>query len=327
MERNNDIVGVPHPPDYGRLRAMVSRIRSLQDGDLAVLDALAIGNDAIPLLRQLLFDREPAGIFQPRQRAIQALVGLDAFDVLRDYIAKWRPAPDPVERLGDEVVVGMAANALAAHGDYDGFALVLAVARRHPTPGVIEALGTYQRAEVIPILIEALLDDCAAGPAREGLRAFGQMAVPALVDVAVNAIVGPSGRETPSSIRRRRHALSLLIDLGANCESNIRIRSLSYDSDDEIASLACRMGIASAYTAWSRECARRLIELLRQAAWPIRGEIEDSLIANAAVAGNLVERALRRATESPSPDPPAVRFVTSLRRVLLAISSAREPSA
>jgi hypothetical protein len=40
--------------------------------------ALVIGSNAIPALRQLLFERDRAGIFQPRRSAIQALAALEA---------------------------------------------------------------------------------------------------------------------------------------------------------------------------------------------------------------------------------------------------------
>jgi hypothetical protein len=91
MERYKDIARLPCTPNDDRLETMVRRMRS-------VLDALVIGSDAIPALRQLPFERDRAGIFQPRRRAIQALAAFEAFDVLREFIAGWRPTSDPVER-------------------------------------------------------------------------------------------------------------------------------------------------------------------------------------------------------------------------------------
>jgi hypothetical protein len=49
----------------------ISKLRSLRDdGDLGVVEAIALGKAAIPALRDLLFHGEPSGIFQPRCRAI-----------------------------------------------------------------------------------------------------------------------------------------------------------------------------------------------------------------------------------------------------------------
>jgi hypothetical protein len=167
------------------------------------------------------------------------------------------------------------------------------------------------------------MDDCAGGPAQHALRTFGQQAVPALVEAALRGIVGANGRETPSSIRRRRRALSVLLELGANREVQSQIRSLAFDSDDEIAALACRMEIVSPDDAQRQECACLLVDLLRRVRWPLRAEIEDCLIANVAVARECVERALRLTMEARTIDLERARFIRSLRRVLMTVSVGR----
>ncbi len=307
-----------------RLADMARRVRSLHDGELAVFDALAIGTEAVPTLRELLFERDPSGIFEPRRWAVQALAALHAFGVLKEFIARWHPASDPVERLGDEAVLSAAARALATAGDETAFAVLFAAAREHPVSGVIEALGCYKRAESIPVLIESLMDDCAARPAQEALHAFGQTAVPALVEATLRGIVGMNGRETPSSIHRRRRALSVLLELGAGPEVQSRIRSLVYDEDDEIAALACGIAITSPDAALSLECAERLVALLRLAARPLRREIEDYLITNIAVARECVEHALRLTVQERSNDLQRARFIRSLQRVLMTVSVGRD---
>jgi hypothetical protein len=87
------------------------RLRSLHEGDVAVIESIAMGDEAIPELRKLLFERDRAGIFEPRTRAVRALAALNAIDVLTGFVAGWRPAADPVERLGDEAVLSAAARA------------------------------------------------------------------------------------------------------------------------------------------------------------------------------------------------------------------------
>jgi hypothetical protein len=303
---------------------LARRLRSLNEGDVAVLDAIAMGAAAIGMLRELLFEKDRAGIFEPRRRAVQALAALNAAGVLKEFIASWRPSADPVERLGDEAVLSAAALALGASLDEEAFFVVFGIARKHPAAGVIEALGRSKRTESIPILIGALADDCAGVAAEEGLRLIGQQAVPALVDAALCVIMGQSGRETPSSIRRRRRVLTLVSELGASAEIRGRLRRLVSDRDDEVAALACRIGIAAADDAQVRECACRLVELLGRAAWPVRQEIEDCLTDNFAVAREFVDEALREFTESNSGDIERVRFEWSLRRVKARASSGHD---
>ncbi len=303
-------------PSEAKFTDLAMRLRSLNEGDVAVLDSIAAGAAAIPVLRELLFERDAAGIFEPRTKAVQALAALNAFGVLKEFVMKWQPASDPVERLGDEAVLSAAARALATTGDEEAFVILFGVAREHPAPGVIEALGRCKRPESIPALIAALTDDCAGAAAEQGFRSMGQEAVPALVDAALNVVTGASGRETPSSIRRRRRAFSLLFELGATREVWDRVRESIKDQDDEIAALACRIGVSAADQAQVRECGGRLMELLRRVAWPVRQEIEDCLIDNYDFANELVVRALREVSEIKSLEIERARFIRSLRKVI-----------
>jgi|GEM_PF-1286139 hypothetical protein len=316
--RDND-AAEPRDALERELADLAQRLRSLHDGELAVFDALALGSEAVPVLRELLFERDRAGIFEPRRRVVRALAALHAFGVLKEFIAGWRPAEDPVERLGDEAVVSAAAGELAVTGDEEAFAVLLGIAREHPIPGVVEAIGSYRRTEAIPVLIAALSDDCAGGPAQRALEELGQDAVAALVDAALVPLAGANGRETPSSIRRRRRALSALVKTGARRAVQARLRPLVDDPDAEIAALACRILLTSADEVWTCECVERLVELLRRATWPLRREVEDSLIANGRVARAYVERALRSAREETSNDLERARFMGSLRRVLMTV--------
>lgn len=303
-------------PGEAKLTDLALRMRSLHEGDVAVLDAIAIGAPAIPILRELLFERDSAGIFEPRKRAVQALAALHAFGVLKEFIAKWRLASDPVERLGDEAVLSAAALMLGETGDEEAYFILFGIAREHPVPGVVEALSRYRRAESTSVLIAALSDDCASAAAEQGFRLMGQKAVPALVDAALCVTTGPSDRETPSSIRRRRRAFSLLLELGATREVWVRVGESIKDQDDEIASLACRLGILAADDAQMRECASRLVELLRRVGWAVRQEIEECLIDNFGSAGEFIVRALREVSETHSLEIERARFIRSLRKVI-----------
>jgi hypothetical protein len=291
------------------------KLRSLREGDAAVVDAVLMGAAAIPVLREILFEADRTGIFEPRRRAIQALAALKAASVLKEFIGGWKRATDPAERFGDEAVLGTAARALAATLDDEAYPILVAVARRYPVPGVIEALGYYSRAESIPILVAALADDLGRPPAEQAFRMLGQAALPALVETASRPVAKVSERESPSSIRQRRSALRLILELGATRDTWERLHNLVQDLDDEIATLACRIGLVAAADTEGRECASRLVALLTRVAWPLNQEIEDCLSDNFTIARELIDRTACGSINDGINDVGRARFIRSLRRV------------
>ena len=301
--------------DDAKLAEVARKLRSLHEGDVAVVEAIAIGAPAIPVLRTILFERDSAGIFEPRRRAAQALSALNAMDVVKEFVAGWERATDPVERFGDEAVLGAAARALGASLGEEAYAILVSAARRYPVSEVIEALGYYRRAESIPILVAALEDDLARSQAEQALRMLGWAAVPALIQAASQSAASFSGRESPSSIRRCRSASRLILELGPTRDLWERLRDLVEDSDTEIAVLACRIGLAAAGDSARRECVCRLVALLRRARWPLNQEIEDCLADNFGIACEFVDSALSGSIEGGANNIERTRFRRSLRRV------------
>jgi hypothetical protein len=167
------------------------------------------------------------------------------------------------------------------------------------------------------------MDDCAAAAAENGLRSNPDQTVPSLIEVALRALVGPNGREIPSSVRRRRRALRLLLEMPVTRGARNRIARLVDDPDDEISTLACRIAIASDSDQQRRTCAKRVVDLLRRARWPLRKEIEDCLIENAAATREFVVRTLRDAAQGNATDGSHLEFRWSLERIRRNGSSAR----
>ncbi|MGB8682585.1 MAG: hypothetical protein WCD12_06855 [Candidatus Binatus sp.] len=321
---NRDVAARPIADPVGevKLDELARRLRSLTEGDIAVIDAIAIGAPAIPVLRGLLFERDPAGIFEPRRRAVHALIVLKATDALKEFVAGWKPAADPVERFGDEVVLGAAARALGTTLNDEFYPVLAAVAGKYPVSEVIEALGYFRRSESIPILLAALADDFSRTAAEQAFRLLGQPAAPALMEVASRCGTNFSGRESQSSIRQRRSALRLMLELGPTRELWERLSDLVQDSDTEIAVLGCRIGLAAAGDTAGRDCACRLVALLPRARWPLNQEIEDCLRDNLAIASEFVDRALSGWIDGSTNEIERARFKRSLRRVK-ALGSAR----
>jgi hypothetical protein len=112
----------------------ISKLKSLRDaGDLGVVEAVACGKAASPAPRDLLFQGELSRPFQARCRAIEALAALYAYSVMIEYLNAavlserldgGRTAADPVERLGDDAVINIAAIALAEVRDERVFRLL-----------------------------------------------------------------------------------------------------------------------------------------------------------------------------------------------------------
>jgi HEAT repeat protein len=301
--------------DSAKLTDLGRHLRSLHDGDGAVIEAIGIGAPAIPILRALLYERDFTGIFEPRMRAVQALAALRATNELKEYVKGWQSASDQVERFGDEAVLGTAARFLGATKDEDAYQILTAVGRKHPVPGVIEALGGYGRKESISIIIRALADDVSRSAAEQALRILGEVSAPALIEAALRPVANFWGSEIPSSVRRRRSALMLLFEFGVTCEIWDRVRGLAEDSDDEIAVRACAIGLTAGTDPDQRDCARRMVALLRRVAWPLHREVEDCLIVHFAIAREFVEQASKGPMDAIANDFARARFKRSLSRI------------
>lgn len=264
---------VEPPPDPARA---VARLTSFLDGDQGVVEAVACGTSAIPLLRALLFQREPSGLFQSRCRAVEALAGLKAYDVLIEYLRAARAAGDPVERLGDDAVINAAALASAKVGNDRVFGLLLRLAERPALTGVIAALGSFNRIEAIPALVSALEDDASRRTAETALKRLGRAARPALIGSTKQKLPS-SAHESESSLRRRRSAIALLAEIGLSRRLWPEVRPLLQDEDARVSVPACKLCLAHGSPAEKRGAISRMMDLLRRVDWMLREEIAKCL--------------------------------------------------
>jgi hypothetical protein len=293
MDLSDVAVGVPREIEAGWL---IGRLQTLYDADRAVLELTALGRAAIPALRKFVFRREPSGLYQPRVHAVAALAALKADDVLLDFLGN-APAVDivdPVERTGEDAVINAAARALAYHLDNDVFAALIDIAEWRSLAGVIEALGEMRRKKAIPYLIEGLGSDFCRPAAEVALRKIGAAARPALIDTTLRAI--PSIEcETVSSLRTRRSAVGVLLDIGVTVEQWAVLQSLMWSRDDWLSALACNLALTARQPSLDKEAAvRRLFELLRSPDWLLHVEIESWLAENDDVTGRVIAEAVER---------------------------------
>ena len=294
---------------------MVGRLRSLQDGDKAIVDVVACGSRAVPFLRALLFAREPSGLTQVRRRVIQALAALGAEDVLLAYLKEPCEASDPVERAGDEDAKNIAAGCIRRPGEGVAFGVLLDLARRKPLPAAIAALGRSRRAEAIPMLVAALAEDACRLSAERALVDMDADAVPHLTAAALRR--EPSDEdESESSLRRRRSALQVLRDMGVPADAWPALREALYERDDAVALAAARIALECAPKPDRKDAVRRLLDIIDRAGAAWRMEIEDALTEHFEIAEPSIKERLEDIGDDPRPD--SCRHLTraSLLRVM-----------
>jgi hypothetical protein len=256
------------------LAAALSKINALHGNGEGIAEVVAVGTPAIPALRDILFQREPSGLYQVRCRAALALGLLDAFDVLDEFL-RGPSRGDPVERLGDDVVVSMAARAIARRKDEKTFALLCDLTRAHPLNGLIAALGSFHRPEAIPILIGALDEDEVRQAAEAELSSLGSNAWPFLLDAADH--LNCENDVSESRLRKYRSVLSLLGEARLNPEDINRVRPLLTKADPQVSLLACRVALRSESKRARSEACARLRYLRQRVSWLERLRIDQFL--------------------------------------------------
>jgi len=272
------------PAHRNRLQLAIEAVRSLRNGDRGVAEAIACGKEAIPLLRELLFEREPSGLFESRRRAVEALAALSAQDVLIEFLESSPDIADPVERLGEDAVMNAAARSLRELRNPRALQLFLSLVRRRPLSGVVAALGGFQAPETIPYFIDALAEDECRPEAEAALQKMASLAHDALI---VAALQDPTrkDRESESRLRQRRSALALLVQTGVRSSEWPALRNIMEDQDPKLMVLACRLCLACAPELERREAIDRLRRLLPSADLPLRLDIEHCLAQHAGCDG------------------------------------------
>lgn len=263
--------------DTTEARHLVDRLRRLHDGDAALMSVVAGGQAVVGPLRDLLSEREPSGIYQPRCWAARALGMIGAFDVLADFLRLRRRFTDAVERAGEDAAINAAARALTGRKSNEDFELLRSIAGEHAhLAGAVEALGAFRRVDAIPELVHALGEDHSRFAAEAALAAIGEPAIPALVETATQK--PPHGEpEYDRQARHRRSALRVLDNIGVPAESWSRLRPLLDDSDHWVTALACGLALRQRSRS-DRIKAKDRLAMLRQLpdVW-LRMHIEDFL--------------------------------------------------
>lgn len=306
--------GVGQSADTAKIEKLVQGMRSLNGGGNAMFSVMDYGTAAIPALRKLLYERDASGIFEPQVRAVKALAAIGARNVLFEFLGAPHDVSDPVMRLGEEAVINAAARALIGWRSKEFYELLKRIARHQLLPGIVEALAEFGGNEAIPILVAALGEDFSRSAAEDGLVKIGAPAQQTLGAAATSHQPSPEW-ESPSSLRRRRSALRLLVEIGVNSKDWPSLRPLIQDRDLTIAFLSCKLALANSDSGDRAEIFRRLIILLEGADWFLGREIEDCLVQYFSEAQELVNEALRDRMRHSSEEEGNRRLFRVLHRV------------
>ena len=284
--------------DETAISRLIEKLDSLLEGEEAAAALVACGQRAVAPLRRFLLEGRPSGIYQPRRWAVQALAGLDAKDVLLEYLRRDMPIADAVARLGEEAVQNAAATALKQWPSEEVYAVLTGILQRRHLPGAVETLGELGRLEAIPYIIAALEDDVCRAAAEDALKKMGEPAVPELILAALNPWPNRD-EETPGSLLRRGSAARLLAAIGVSEEQWTQLRPLLMEAAPAILVAAARMAWRVGDKAGTEAVAERLISAISDADWYFRNEIGDVLVEIYDAARPAVARELARRSDLP----------------------------
>lgn len=165
----------------------------------------------------------------------------------------------------------------AFHFDERFLPCLMAHSHRNPSlSGIVEALGTYRRPELIPLFLSCLAEDFAYQQAEAALTAIGRPAIGPLLRLARE--VGEGSNEFESHRRARRRAITLLRSIGGI--NAALVGPLIDDRDPHIALDACAILLAVGPSKWRKSSLRRVRLLTEDAGWMVRRDAATLLAAS-----------------------------------------------
>jgi hypothetical protein len=288
----------PRGTDERAISRLIEKLNSLLEGEEAAAALVVCGQRAVEPLRRFLIEGRPSVIYQPRRWAVQALAGLDAKDVLLEYLRCDKPIPDAVARMGEEAVQNAAATALKQWPSEEVYEVLTGILQHRHLPGAVGTLGELGRSEAIPFIIAALEDDVCRAMAEDALGKMGESAVPELILAALNPWPNRD-EETPASLLRRSSAAKVLVAIGVSEERWARLRPLINETAPAILVATARMAWHLGDKADTEAIAERLVSAISDADWYFRNEIGDVLAEIYDAARPIVEREIALRSHLP----------------------------
>ena len=292
---------------------LIDALRS-NNAESAALRLMSCGVAAVRPLRDFLILGRPSNVFQPRYLAVEALAGLQAKELLAEFLRYDKEIEDPAVRLGEEAVKEKAARELASWKTEDVFNLLLDLIRRRPLAGFIEAIATFKRPEPIPYLIDALGDDLCLPAAEEALKKVYLSAGPFLISATLKPYP-QNNNESPSSIRRRRSACRLLAGKGISDEEWPALASLLDGEDLVLLTVIAGIGVNVGSAKEKKKIANLLLDALPGIDWSLQDDIENILASCFEECETRIEAEIKSRSPLAGAKPTWDPFLLALMRI------------
>jgi hypothetical protein len=256
------------------VRSLIAALESILDGDDAAARLVACGRAAVNPLREFLIGGRPVAAYQSRARAVRALSGLGADDVLVEYLRHRAIVSDAEAMFAEQTARSIAARSLTGSTVPGTVGVLLQVARAEHLAGALEALTAMAPESAVEVLIAALDDDFARPVAHVALVQLDGIAHTAVMDAAVSDVLRHHGR---------RAALDVLLDAGITAADWRRLEPL-LDEDD--APRVCAVALLGQdLTPDPARIVRRMLSLLPLLSWEWLGAAEQVILRCANRAG------------------------------------------
>lgn len=260
-------------PNY--ITRLIEELETLRDGASIVNQLVAVGGAAAPFLAAALLHGRARSVYQPRCWIVEALAGLQAYDVLLEYLRKRETIADPEVCFAEDAVINTAARELQLIFSAEAFSILLELAETRSLPGVIEALGMYRHPSSIPCLLRSLENDLARSAAFEALRTLGQMAKQPVFNEVFHMEPGLPDPESSSSKHRRRACLRLLELLKLSSGDRQRLLELLPEKDPEMVLALCK--ILASYEGNRSAAHEKLTAIFPHLDWYLRDDARELL--------------------------------------------------
>lgn len=283
-------------PVRQRIEKLIEALQDPSRSNQALLALLAKGDAAVPGLAEFLSRSKPSSLPEARLLAVEGLSILKGPKALETLIvvASERLAgiSDPVIRLAEETVASRAAGALPEFSDEPrAVSTLLELLKGKPLVGVAEAFTKLKDVRAIPGLVDWLGEDFAAESARQAILAYGDDALPALLDSLGYKEIRRAS-ETGTSQRRRARILAILFELAPPAGIDA-LDDLLADPVESVRWNAVRLFLEKGSAAQQQRAFRIAMALLDSSDSFVRSECEDLLLAHFGLGQEIIEKEIR----------------------------------
>jgi HEAT repeat protein len=299
---------------------LVARFRNLHQGPLVFHDVVRLGDEAVPVLEDLV--RGPSdAVHQPRCLAADALAAIGSQAAVgaltRALLDSAGRDPSPQLLEAESILVNHIAEHLSRFPRPEVTEALLLVLRHRRYPYCAAALGLTGDPRAIPLLLECLYEDAARPAAAAALRTFGRAALEPLSEV----LLEPSAAmpEPPSRLDGRIAAAGVLRDLACADSRDAPLAAAALEkalNDRQRAvRVAVALGLVQCGARADEDIARILVTALEEENWARAEEIITVLVRIGPAAEHLLLPVIRLRPRDEADRRRRVRAVEALGRL------------